>query len=80
VLIIHGGRDENVTDSDLQPFIDAAKNSNRNVTVQQFPNDEHFFFRMNPADTIDNAFYLNQIHHADADMTAAVIEWLNAQK
>lgn len=78
-MVVHGGRDINVTNADLQPFLEVAKASNRNATVREFENDEHFFFRLNPADSIDNAFYLNQIHHADADMVAAVVAWLNAQ-
>lgn len=79
LLIVHGGRDVNVTNADLQPFLDAAKASGRNAMVREFENDEHFFFRLNPADSIDNAFYLNQIHHADADMVRTVVAWLNAQ-
>ena len=80
LLILHGNRDINVLDSDLQPFLDAAKKSDRNAMIHEFPNDEHFFFRMNPADTVDNAFYFNAIHHPDADMLQVVMDWLKAQK
>lgn len=43
ILIVHGGRDENVTDAELAPLVAAARRARRRITLVTFEHDDHLF-------------------------------------
>lgn len=75
ILIVQGGKDQQVLAKDLPRLVDAAKAAHRDVTVRLFPNDDHLFIPL--AGKPDSTFpEYREAHRIDPAVIDAILKWL----
>jgi dienelactone hydrolase len=76
ILILQGGKDFQVLAKDLPRLVNAARAAHRDVTVVQFPNDDHLFDNLPGAQKATIANYMVP-HRIDPAMISALLTWLD---
>ncbi|MGZ3496381.1 MAG: alpha/beta hydrolase family protein [Vulcanimicrobiaceae bacterium] len=77
VLLVHGGKDIQVTDADLAPFIAAAQTNTRFSNVE-IPADDHVFFALPASQASTGREYFQPVQHVDRVALDAIVNWLHA--
>jgi dienelactone hydrolase len=76
ILILQGGKDIQVLAKDLPRLVNAARAAHRDVTVVQFPNDDHIFITVPGSQKSTLAEYMVP-HRVDPAMTSVLLTWLD---
>ena len=74
ILVLQGGKDNQVLASDLPTLVDAAKAARRNITVEIFPDDQHEFIKLPSGAAADS--FTTVAYPIDPAVPRAILSWL----
>ncbi len=78
ILILQGGRDNQVLPSDLHVLTDAAKAAHRRITVVILPEDDHIFLKLAPGQPSDESEYTIPAP-LDPRVAEAILKWMSPE-
>ena len=74
MLLVNGGRDYQVTLADDLALWRAGLAHRADVTIREYPEDNHFFFAGGQPSTPGE---YQQLHHVDYAVIADIVEWID---
>jgi uncharacterized protein len=76
ILIVQGGKDNQILAADLPNLVEAAQSAKRNVTVRVLPRDDHLFLKLAPNQTSTGEEYFEP-GYVDPELGEIILDWLS---